>query len=181
VFLFLMFINHDNPAAPDPDKWIYGLGIGWKWDWDVHGGGRVYLTRVPRADIANYPSYEYFAGSGTDGQPQWTTDQTTAAPVPGLTTNCAGSALYHSGCRRYLFLSENGLFEAQQPWGPWIMSARLFVSGEDPAWQGGYMPAIIPRDTGPDSFYFFVSGQDIVIGYRLHLGQVRLTLREDIK
>jgi len=178
VFRCLMFINMGQNYQLNRDGYVYGLGAGWEWDWDIHGDGRVFLARAPQAKIADYNAYEYYAGA-SEGQPLWSADQTAAAPVPGLITDALGSAMYHEGTQRYLFLSQNGLFEARQPWGPWIMSARLFVNGPEPEWQGGYMPAIIAKDAGPDSFYFFISGQDCVIGYKLHLGRARLLLRKN--
>lgn len=46
-------------------------------------------------------------------------------------------------------------------------------------WKGGYQPGIISKDTGPDSFWFTISGQNEKphVTYGLNLGRMMMKRR----
>ena len=107
--------------ALNNDNYVYAYGIGTEWDWDR---AEVYLTRVPKDAIADYSRYTYFAGPDATGRPIWSVRQNDAQPLTGLHTAQMGSAMYHEGAGRYLFLAIEGLYEAPTPsLGSWPLYA----------------------------------------------------------
>ncbi|MBN1552950.1 DUF4185 domain-containing protein, partial [bacterium] len=175
VFRCLMFINMGQNYSLNTDGFVYGLGIGWEWDWEVVADGDVYLTRVPVDSICDYTRYRYFTGI-SNGNPMWSVSENDAQPVPGLNTAEMGSAIYHEGSGRFIFLCKEGLFEAGHPWGPWTMVSPMFYWGPDTRWHGGYMPALISKNAGADYVYFAASGQDRFVPYSLNIGRIDFTL-----
>jgi len=155
------------------DGYVYSLAIGKEWAWWI---GEVYLNRVSVDSIIDYTAYTYFAGFLPDSEPLWSFDQADAAPLEGLYSHQMGSAMFHQGIDRFLFLTIDNLYEAENPWGPWREVASILSSGSDPEWDGGYMPGIISKNIGPDYFYFTLSGQDSIIGYNLHVGKIGFAL-----
>lgn len=173
-FRCLFFINMGKNYSLNADGYVYALGIGKEWDWP----GPVYLTRVPKGDILTYSAYEYFTGIENDN-PQWSGDQFDAVPLDGVTSSDQGSVMYHPTLERYLFLTARELYDAPAPWGPWTM-AGVWANEQLPEiWRGGYQPGIISKDTGPDYFWFTISGQNDkpLITYNLNLGKMRMKLK----
>lgn len=174
-FRCIFFINMGQNYELNQDGYVYGLGIGREWTWS----GGVRLARVPRHEILQYESYEYL--SGFDGfEPQWSLLQSDAVVLTGIWTVDQGSAIYHPGIGRYLFLNARDLFEAPNPWGPWT-HAGSWVDAAAEEWQGGYQPGIISKDTEPDAFWFTIAGQNALprIVYRLNLGRIVMRTRAD--
>jgi hypothetical protein len=173
-FRCLFAINMGRDYELDDDGHLYALGIGREWAWF----GGVCLARVPTGEIADYSAYTYYAGDN-GGRPVWSVSQDAAVPLAGLQTTGQGSAMYHPGIGRYLFLTARELFEAPRPWGPWT-SAGVWTNGAPIEWQGGYQPGIISKDTGPDSFWFTIAGRETppMMTYRLHLGLMRMRIRD---
>jgi hypothetical protein len=162
------------------DGYVYALGIGTEWHWM---GLRVYLARFRKEDIKNYKAYEYFEGYAINDKPKWTNNQAEAKPVKGPITFGQGSAIYHPGIKRYLFMTDFDVFDAPNPWGPWTYSGTWTNWKTRPGkkeWQGGYQPGIISKGTGPDYFWFTVSGQNQRpnITYSCNLGKMMLRLRK---
>jgi hypothetical protein len=83
-----------------------------------------------------------------------------------------GSVIYHPGVRRYIFLSSKHLFDAPEPWGPWTVAGEF--PSEPPEWQKGYMPGIMTKGLGADSFWFTMTGQAQKpnMTYSFHIGQM---------
>jgi hypothetical protein len=171
-FRCLFFINMGRNYELNTDGYVYGLGIGKEWDWS----GDVYLARVEQKRILRYSAWEYFAGTGADGKPLWSNSQADAKPVPGLYTTDQGSAIYHPGVKRYLFLNNKHLFDAPEPWGPWTVAGDF--PAEPPEWQKGYQPGIVSKGLGPDSFWFTMAGQAKKphMTYNFHVGQMVMHL-----
>ena len=181
-FRCLFFINMGKSYGLNKDGYVYALGIGTEWHWTSRN---VYLCRVPRENILTYSAYTYFTGL-TAGKPGWSSSQDEALPLNGVQTGQQGSAMFHPQVGRYLFLTESKLYDAPAPWGPWTVAGTWNApdcnktSPDWPInWQGGYMPGIISKDTGPDYFWFTVSGQHKVpkIAYQLQLGKMRMVLQ----
>ena len=107
-------------------------------------GNDVDLARVPRDQIINRPSYEFFQGLDSSGNPIWATDVTQRQPV-FTDPNGAGTRLgvvYDPGIQRYIMTIAHdnagglGIFDAPEPWGPWSTIAYY----DD--WLGfGYSPS----------------------------------------
>jgi len=173
-FRCAFFINMGKNFEWNTDGYVYALGIGKEWAWF----GGVYLMRVKKEDILKYTAWEYYSGI-ENNKPQWSASQSEAAPVDNVRTMEQGSALYHPGVKRYLFLTKTELYDAPNPWGPWTSSGSWTDQNSPIQWQGGYQPGIIGKDTGPDSFWFTIAGQNQApkITYRLHLGKMRMKLR----
>jgi len=179
-FRCMFFINMGQNYNLNTDGFVYALGIGSEWHWM---GLRVFLTRVKKENIASYDKYEYFAGYLKGDQPTWTNQQPLAKPVNGLITFGQGSAIYHPGTKRYLFMTDFDVFDAPHPWGPWTYAGSWTTWKTHPGkkeWQGGYQPGIIAKGTGPDSFWFTVSGQNKKpnITYTYNLGKMILNLKK---
>ncbi len=171
-FRCLLFINMGKNYSLNSDGYIYGLGIGKEWNWD----NAVYLARVAKADILRYQAWEYFAGLDTTGKPRWSSAESDAKPVPDLYTPGQGSAIYHPGIKRYLFMNEQKLWDAPEPWGPWTVAGDF--PSAPPEWQHGYQPGIITKGLGPDSFWFTIAGQGAPpsLAYSFHIGQMVMHL-----
>lgn len=186
-FRVLMFINMGPDYSYAKDDHVYALGmgveIGWSREKVFHGTKEreektVYLTRVPKDGIPDKDKYRYFAGVDKSGNPVWSKKHSDAIPVPGLQSVFQASAMYHKGADRFLFLTSlpGGLYEAITPWGPWIKVASLFGKGEHPTWNTyGYVPGVITKDAGKDSFHFTLADQKG--HYNLSLGKMVLTYR----
>jgi len=177
-FRCMFFINMGRNYDLNTDGFVYALGIGTEWHWM---GLRVFLTRVKRENIAKYDRYEYFAGYTKNEKPKWSSDQSMAKPVKGPITFGQGSAIYHPGIKRYLFMTDFDVFDAPNPWGPWTYAGSWTTWKTRPGkkkWQGGYQPGIIAKDTGTDSYWFTVSGQNKKpnITYSYNLGKIILKL-----
>ena len=157
------------------DGYVYGLGIGTAWSW--YGG--VFLTRVPKNDILNYAAYEYYTGMD-DAAPRWDVEPYDAVALPGVHTAAKGSAMYHPGMDRCLFFTAKALYDAPAPWGPWTFAGAWGGTLAPEEWRGGYMPGMISKDTGPNDFWFTLSGQNFppLITYRLQLGRMVMVPRE---
>jgi len=177
-FRCMFFINMGQNYNLNTDGYVYALGIGTEWHWM---GLRVFLTRVKKENIADYGKYEYFAGNMKHDQPKWSSQQSRAKPVDGLITFGQGSAIYHPGIRRYLFMTDFDVFDAPNPWGPWTYAGTWTTwmkRAGNKEWQGGYQPGIVSKDTGPDYFWFTVAGQNKkpLITYSYNLGKMILKL-----
>ena len=178
-FRCMFFINMGQNYSLNNDGFVYALGIGTEWHWM---GLQVFLTRVKKENITNYGKYEYFAGYSGKEKPKWSSDQSMAKPVKGPITFGQGSAIYHPGIKRYIFMTDFDVFDAPHPWGPWTYSGSWTTWKTRPGrkeWQGGYQPGIISKGTGPDSFWFTVSGQNKKpnITYTYNLGKMILKLK----
>ncbi len=175
-FRVLMLINMGKNYELNTDGYVYGLGIHGELSWPP-ANQQVYLARVPKDSIAVYTAYRYFTGVDTNGDPRWSADQFSAAPLPTLSTIALGAAMYHPGAKKYLFLAvpeENGdpaltLFYADAPWGPWRIAQKF--DGEI------YIPGIISKDTGPNSFYFTAAGgAGVGDSYQLIIAKIQMEI-----
>lgn len=167
-FKCLHFINMGKNYELNEDGYVYGLGIGKPVAWK----NGIYLTRVEKDGILDYGSYEYYIGMD-GGNPKWSGSQSDAEMLEGLETPGQFSAIYHPGIDRYLLLTSKDLFEAPQPWGPWVLAGR-WNENLPTEWEGGYQPGIITKNLGEDYFWFTISGgKDSELGYLLNLGKIK--------
>lgn len=178
-FRCMFFVNMGKNYSLNTDGFVYALAIGTEWHWM---GLRVFLTRVKKENILDYNQYEYFAGYSKKDEPKWAASQSMAKPVKGPITFGQGSAIYHPGIRRYLFMTDFDVFDAPHPWGPWTYAGSWTTWKTRPGikeWQGGYQPGIISKGTGPDYYWFTISGQNKKpnITYSYNLGKMILKLK----
>lgn len=181
-FRCLFFINMGQSYRLNTDGYVYAMGIGTEWAWPSR---KIYLCRVPVKDVLDYTAYSYYTGTA-DGIPGWSTSQDEARPLSGVHAQEQLSVMLHPQLGRFLLLTYCQLFDAPTPWGPWTLAGtwnapNCTVTSNEwlIQWQGGYQPGIISKDTGPDSFWFTIAGQNSPpkIAYQLQLGKMRIFLR----
>jgi hypothetical protein len=180
-FICLMFINMGRAYELNTDGFVYAFGT----DAEVHQVSSnwpnaptkemvVYLVRMPRDAILDYSSWTYFGGCDANGEPRWSVNWYDSVPIEGL---CDArpresmeidiptlfSTIFHPGLGHYLALtatiSQGQLYYAPRPWGPWISAGQWFEKEDSTAWYPCYMPALVPKDTGANTFYFVGAGQ----------------------
>lgn len=129
------------------DGFVYIYAPMHRWDMP---GKRVWLARVPKADIMSWDAWEFYGGTSSAG-PVWTSWSKREAVFEDTRVCWAVSVSYNAGLKRYLLctthhdpLTERGLgiFEAPEPWGPWNTVARYDT------WSG-------PLGKGSTFFYSF--------------------------
>lgn len=179
-FICLMFINMGKAYGLNSDGYVYAFGT----DSEVHQVSTnwakapakemvVYLARMPRVAILDYSSWTYFTGQDANGEPCWSANWFDSVPIHGLSDSpreawpdvpVLFSAMFHPGLGHYLVLTatigQGELHYASRPWGPWTSAGRWFEKGDGTAWYPCYMPALVPRDTGADTFHFVGAGQE---------------------
>ena len=134
------------------------------------------LARVPKDRIMDWRSYEFFAGTDSNGNPRWSEDIRKRMPVFRNAGKCYRSAMtYDRGLDRYLwcqiipyfkkgetrgprFVGGLGIFESKSPWGPWktVYYSREWDVG--PGETGSLPPKWMSED-GRTRYYLF-SGDD---------------------
>jgi hypothetical protein len=169
-FRSMFFINMGKNYELNTDGYVYAFGMGREWDWDE----QLYLARVKKEKIMDYSAYEYFKGM-TSRTPTWTKLQSDASPIhQDMIIGAQVSAIYHPGVDRYLIMSSTAVYDAPNPWGPWTYAGKWIEKD----WYG-YMPGIIPKDTGANDFWFTISGQPQLgfdVDYNMHLGKITMEL-----
>ena len=93
------------------------------------------LARVPKNKITDRAAWEFFQRLDEDGHAVWTADIDQRGPVFTYTANCRRSdVVYNPGIHRYLLAlaydaSGNwGIFDAPEPWGPWMTVFHNYVA-----------------------------------------------------
>jgi hypothetical protein len=188
-----MFIQMGRNHELSPDGYVYMLGI----DYEVNptpwlGNQAVYLARVP-ADAMSGPGYSSWKYLAYDGDNYYfSSDQSLAVPVagelgstanPGGGTWAQGSAMYHPGLAKYIFLTgivdyevgdnhdtiDGAVYLADSPGGPWTR-----VHKWEDADNRGFVPGLIGKDTGPNCVYFAYAGlpNATVLTYNLHIDKL---------
>jgi len=172
-FRCMFFINQGKNYSLNQDGYVYAFGIGKEWGWN----GDVFLTRVKANSILDYSAYEYMTDLNIGStSPIWSSNQKKAIAIPGIIAYQQFSAIYHPGVKRYIAMTNQFIFDAPNPWGPWTISGEWL----QPGWLG-YQPGIIPKDIGTQSFWFTESGQPWYgdeLPYKLCTGQIRMILKQ---
>jgi CubicO group peptidase (beta-lactamase class C family) len=113
---FVYIYSHDSDSAYEP-------------------ADRMVMARVPKNEIRNRTSYEFFKGLDCSGRPVWTENINEREAVFTNPGKCYRSGIsYDAGLKRYLwcqilpasthpqgtrFQGGFGIYDAPQPWGPW--------------------------------------------------------------
>lgn len=94
----------------------------------------IILARVSTRSITSKESYEFLAGTDSEGAPDWSKNRSNAARVITLERRCLRpDVVYHPPSGRYLLCTATpgptdwsdaqehylGIFDAPAPWGPW--------------------------------------------------------------
>ena len=129
---FLQF-GQDYNGARDDYVYSYFISLKDATDLKVQKPGEIYLVRVPSKQIKDRDAYWFYQGIDVSGNDQWTADINDKHPVfkdqNGVGWNL--SASFNSGLGRYILMTEHeqsfkgnlGIFDAQEPWGPWTTVA----------------------------------------------------------
>jgi hypothetical protein len=98
-------------------------------NWDMQKPGNISLFRAPKTALSDRGQYEFFAGLDGGGNPQWTSDILSRAPVFSDATNgvMLASVNYNAGLQRYFLITEHtrravgdiAIYDGPAPWGPW--------------------------------------------------------------
>lgn len=121
------FLEFGKDYTGAPDDYIYFYGRNQKaWGQSKHG----YLGRVHQKKIKAKDAYQFFAGLDKRNKPIWSSDIasrkshfTDPAGVEGI------QVIFHTASQRYLLTMHRGeqgtfgIFDAQEPWGPWTTVA----------------------------------------------------------
>ena len=181
------FINFGRQYEGAPDNYVYMIS---------HDGPRAdtpadqfIMMRVPRNQLLNRASYEFYAGKDKDDAPTWTEKAKNRVGVFRNKGACLRSSLsYNPGLKRYLwwqqvpnydhpdqdfgdtrFQGGFGIYESANPWGPW---STVFFT---PKWHMGpgeiaSFPVKWLSEDGKSGFMTF-SGEDAfsVIGFNFQV------------
>ncbi len=179
-FRVLMYFQMGKNYSFNTDGYVYAFGIGWGWSWEFAGDEEVYLCRVPRNQVANYDAYEYLSGF-EQSLPVWSDTESPAIPVPGINFSSVFNVVYHPYIQRFLCLTDYALFEAPNPWGPWIMSAQVLNWDSNADYWGAYSTTLFPKDMGPDYIFFTTAGRTENVTYSMNISRLHLELNTDPK
>ncbi len=133
------FLNFGKDYAGARDRFVYLYFTTAWWEWAPRQAPptRTYLARAPRDQLTNRSAYEYYGGLSRGGQPRWTSMCTERRAVfTDPNGRRFSKVIYNAPLKRYLatvagrYVKQFGLFDAQEPWGPWTTVAY------DNAWGG---------------------------------------------
>lgn len=143
---FLQF-GRDYEGARDGFVYCYVTNLTEKSPWGpkrklaVQKPGEIFLMRVLKEKVMEKDQYEFFKGLNEQGEPIWTYSFDEKNPC-FIDPNGVGwnlSVVFHPKYQKYLLTTEHlksfnsnfGLFEADQPWGPWstVSYQQAFANG----------------------------------------------------
>lgn len=121
-----------------------GLGC-YLYIWGVEGGrsfgqSAPYLARIPAVDIATGAGLEYFAGTRSDGVPEFESSEAAAVALFHDTpSDCMSyvASQYNPYLGRWIMIYDCGsggiyMRTAPQPWGPWSERQQIFNPAPNP-------------------------------------------------
>jgi hypothetical protein len=126
------FVNVAFARDADDTLWMWGSG--------EYRKSHLHLARIRPDAIEDVTAWRYFAGSTTDGEPLWSTDQSAAAPLFEHPVIGELSCAWIPSLERWILLYNSAdprgivLRESPSPTGPWSEPIILF----DPWADGGY-------------------------------------------
>ena len=117
--------NFAQIACYQEGEYVYILGA------PAGGEGAVKLCRVPAADLVEGDAYEFFTGTDSNGNPQWSSEEKDAVVVID-SVNKEFGVVYNEelGCCLMTTLDNVNqqmiLRDAKNIWGPWSKPVLLF-------------------------------------------------------
>jgi hypothetical protein len=106
-------------------------------------GKDVFLARVPKRDIFNRPTYQYYNGLDRSGNPIWSSNWNNKKAVfhddAGMAYHV--SVTYNPGLGRFIYakghkINHLGIFEGPNLWGPW--QTVYYGPFKDESWKFTY-------------------------------------------
>ena len=171
------FLQFGRGHGAAPDHWVYAYFIrrsdrGKRLT--VHRPGLIDLARAPRDSLTVREAWEFFAGAAP-GDTAWTRDPAQRRPVfedPSGVGWCVSAGFLPEPARILLctehgasFAGNLGMFEAEQPWGPW--STVLYEEG----WGAPHVPSksffwnFAPKWSQREEFVLVFTGIDELDGW----------------
>ncbi len=180
VFGEVTFLNFGKNNAGARDSYVYMYGIK-----RVSGKPGIEMARVPRNAITDRAQYQFYAGM--DGNnPIWDAD---IANRQSVFTDPAGvgipTVIYNPGLQRYIMavahgawtnsgLGRLGMFDSENPWGPWttVQYNENWGNFSGP-WLIYNMPTKTPNWLSPDgkTFHLMFSGTGVYDSFNLIKGE----------
>lgn len=118
------FLNFGANYAGARDRFVYVYSPDA--DTAYEPADRMVLARVPADRLRDRNAYEFFAGTGPDGAPEWSGEVGRRGAVFARRGACYRSGVtYDAGLKRYLWCQTRpdhrglAIFDAPEPWGPW--------------------------------------------------------------
>jgi CubicO group peptidase (beta-lactamase class C family) len=124
------FLNFGKNYAGAQDEFVYIYSHNAETAYEP--ADEMVMARVPKDQIRNRGSWEFFKGLGDSGRPAWTENIRERGAVFVNPGKCYRSGIsYNAALKRYLwcqtvygsddmrFKGGLGIFDASQPWGPW--------------------------------------------------------------
>lgn len=117
--------NFAQIACYQEGDYVYILGAA------AGGEGSVKLCRVPAAQLVEGDAYEFFVGTDTDGQPQWSSKEEDAVVVID-SVNKEFGVVYNEGLGCFIMTTLDNvnqqmvMRDAKNIWGPWSKPVLLF-------------------------------------------------------
>jgi hypothetical protein len=118
------FLNFGRNYAGARDDFVYTYSQDGPSAYESDNG--LLLARAPKDRIRDRNAWQFYTGSGSAGEPLWTSDLSRRVPVFAYPANCQRvDVVYDAGLHRYLMALGYdhsggwGLFDAPEPWGPW--------------------------------------------------------------
>ena len=132
-FGYPSFLNFGKDYSGSRDGYVYIYSHD---DIDAYKpADNMIMARVPAPEIYRKEAYEFFKGLDKKGRPEWTSDILERGAVFSHPAHCYRQSIsYNYGLKRYLWCQIHpesgdqrgpryqggfGIYEAQEPWGPW--------------------------------------------------------------
>jgi hypothetical protein len=135
----------------------------------IQAPGEVDLLRVPKNNITNLSSYQFYAGL-SNNQPVWTSTIGNRQPVFRVTEGVGWAppgVTYNPGINRYLLTVDDGtlgvnsvsgrgmgIYDAPNPWGPWTTVTHIESFNYEPTFFYHFSPKWI-YDSGRTMWLVF--------------------------
>ncbi|HYF37020.1 MAG TPA: hypothetical protein VD994_17105, partial [Prosthecobacter sp.] len=135
-FGYLSLLNFGRDYAGARDGFVYGTAHDGPSEYVA--ADRYVLMRVPTGRIRERSAYEFFTGSDSKGEPQWSANISERGSVLDNPGKCLRQQMtYCAPLKRYLWWGQLpnpgvpkdvgdtrfeggfGVYEAAEPWGPW--------------------------------------------------------------
>ena len=193
VFTTIWFVDYGKNSEHATDGYVYAYGLDGNWRASfrdrVPDPTRLFLARVPKADLQKRSAWQFYAGSDAGGRPAWSGDIGKKAPVledgrrvyaalfetnrpRNMTLLSQGGVVYNKPLDRYLYTSWTEytweFYEAPEPWGPW----KRFLSKDFGGYpwlaskNGGYAATIPSKFISEDGRTMYVQSNTFVSGVR---------------
>lgn len=154
-----VFLNYGPDYANARDEYVYIYSH--KGPSSYKSYDHIVLARVHKTKILDINAHEFYSQGNNNDKPFWTKKSKNLEPVFSFPGHCARmEVIYNAGMEKYLIiLSYNGksgwgIFEAENPWGPWSTIYHT-EQWDVPGVHGLRMPTKWISDNGMEAMLIF--------------------------